>query len=592
MKFKDIPIQRKLMSAIMLTCTVVLVFICTAYILLEYTSSKNILTNKVSTLGNVVASNSSAALAFDSEADAIEILHALKGDKSIVAAALYDKEGNLFARYPQNISPQALPERPGAVGYEFQGDHLQGFEPVLQANDHLGTLFIRSNMNSVYAQMKRFILIALLLIAGSLGVAYLLSIFLQKSISQPILALENTAKVISGTRDYTIRAVKSGDDEIGSLTDNFNNMLVQIEYQNSMLSEREEHLRLAVQAAELGTFDMNINTGAITWDQRCKELLGLYKDASDAANQHQFDGATENDQGRISKILHNVLETQEADGNYDAVYRVTGFNNKVRWVRVKGKMFFNEANKPVRFLGAVLDFTNQKQEELRKNDFIAIISHELKTPLTTIKSYIQILLAKARKEEDAFELNALGRADAQTVKIASMINDFLNLARIEEGKLRINKEVFCLNTFLEDTIAEAAFLTSNHDLKVINCQGLNVYADKDKIAQVLINLISNATKYSPPGSTILIGCEKVNGSVRIYVSDNGIGINREHQKKLFNRFYRVENEKSKTVSGFGIGLYLVSEILRYHDSNILVESEEGNGSTFSFNLESVEGQPA
>jgi signal transduction histidine kinase len=369
-------------------------------------------------------------------------------------------------------------------------------------------------------------------------------------------------------------------------------MLTQIEYQNSLLSEREEHLRLAVQAAELGTFDMNILTGNITWDQRCKELLGLYKDAADATNQHHFDGATENDQGRIRKILHNVLEIHEADGNYDAVYRVTGFNNKVRWVRVKGKMFFDEAHKPVRFLGAVLDFTNQKQEELRKNDFIAIISHELKTPLTSIKSYIQILLSKARKEEDAFEVNALSRAEAQTVKIATMINDFLNLARIEEGKLRINKEVFCLNSFLEDIIAEAAFLTSNHHLDIVNCQGLYVHADKDKIAQVLINLISNATKYSPPGSTISIGCEKINGSVRIYVSDKGIGINPEHQKKLFNRFYRVENEKSKTVSGFGIGLYLVSEILRYHDSNIRVDSLEGNGSTFSFNLESVEGQPA
>jgi signal transduction histidine kinase len=242
---------------------------------------------------------------------------------------------------------------------------------------------------------------------------------------------------------------------------------------------------------------------------------------------------------------------------------------------------------PVRFLGAVLDITGMKQEELRKNDFIAIISHELKTPLTAIKSYIQILLGKAKKDGDIFETNALVRAEAQTIKITSMINDFLNLARIEEGKLRITKEVFSLDNWLEDILSEAAFLTSNHQLKIVPCKGVEVYADKDKICQVLINLISNATKYSHPGTPVDIGCEKVNGGVRFYVRDQGIGINPEHVDKLFNRFYRVENEQMKTVSGFGIGLYLVSEILRYHNSRLDVESQEGRGSTFSFILDAV-----
>ncbi len=708
------------MSVILLTCTVVLVLICSAYIVLEYSSSKDILRNKVSTLGAVVASNSSAALAFDSEDDAAEILSALHGDPHIEAAALYDRDGNLFATYPENIQRNLVPAHPEPPGYEFQNDHLVGFEPVVQATERLGTLYISSDLQAVHTQLNRFILIAFLLILGSLAIAYILSHQLQKSISQPILALENTAKFISGTQDYSIRAHKAGKDEIGSLTDNFNDMLEQIQFQNQeiiksreqssklaaivessgdaiiangldqkitswndsatamlgysagemigesvmkliparyrkleeqfrevlkrgeriepveiqmitrdqqlldisltispvkdaggnivgisqiarnisvqktnerLLADQEEHLRLAVQAAELGTFDMNMKTGHINWDPRCKELLGVYKDASDASGKQAFDGANDNDAGRIGKILHHVAATPRSDGNYSADYRITGFNNKVRWVRVKGKMFFDEGL-PVRFLGAVLDTTSMKQEELRKNDFIAIISHELKTPLTSIKSYIQILLGKAKKEGNTFEMNALARAEAQTVKITSMINDFLNLARIEEGKLRITKEVFSLENWMEDIVSEAVFLTSNHELNIRPCQGLQVYADKDKISQVLINLISNATKYSHPGTTIEVGCRRVNSSVRIYVADQGIGINPEHQEKLFNRFYRVENDQMKTVSGFGIGLYLVSEILRYHDSRISVESEEGKGSTFSFQLEAVESRPA
>lgn len=588
MNIKDVPIQRKLMSVILLTCSIVLFFICSAYIIFEYYSFKKILKNNVSTLGVVIASNSSAALAFESPEDATEILAALKGNQHIVAACLYDKGNNIFARYISGNSSASLPAKPLSKGYFFESGRLVGFEPVIQANERLGTLFIQSDLKAMYAQLRHFILIAVLLILGSLVVAYLLSNLLQKSISQPILALEQTAKVISGSRDYSIRAVKAGEDEIGSLTNTFNEMLAQIEFQNLEIINREEHLRQATEAAELGTFDMNIKTGTVNWDSRSKELLGIYKEAIDEEGKCILDGVQHDDKSRIRKILNNVLNTGKSDGNYDAAYQTTGFNNKVRWIRVKGKVFFNEHSQPVRFLGAVLDVTSQKEEQLRKNDFIAIISHELKTPLTSIKSYVQILLAKAKKDGDGFETNALSRAEAHTTKMTSMIKDFLSLARIEEGKLRIKKAEFSLYAFFEDIMAEAAFLTSSHTIKIPGCDEIRVYADKDKIAQVLVNLISNAVKYSASGSTITISCVKSYGKVTIYVKDEGIGINTEDQKKLFNRFHRVENEKMKTVSGFGIGLYLVSEILRYHDSKILVDSEEGLGSTFFFSLDTVE----
>ncbi|HEY0667301.1 MAG TPA: ATP-binding protein, partial [Sphingobacteriaceae bacterium] len=542
----------------------------------------------VSTLGVIVAANSSAALAFDSADDADEILRALKGNKHIVTACLYNKEGKLFASYIAKDSQVSLPEKPLRSGYYFEDGYLKGFEPVVQSNERLGTLYIQSDLKAMYAQLQHFIMIAFLLIVSLLVVAYLLSDELQKSISQPILSLQKTAWNISASQDYSIRAVKSGEDEIGSLTDTFNEMLGQIETQSQLIINREEHLRLATQAAELGTFDMNIKNGHVTWDSRCKQLVGIYKEASDESGEHIIDGVHDKDSDRIRKLLIKVLDREATDDNYDMEFRITGFNNKERWVRVKGKVFVDAYGKPVRFLGAVLDITNQKQEELRKNDFIAIISHELKTPLTTIKSYVQILLEKAKKDQDNFELNALGRAEAQTTRMTAMIKGFLSLARIEEGKLRIDKSKFSLNTFFEDIIAEAAFLTASHTIQIQSCEDIMVYADRDKISQVLINLLSNAIKYSSPGSTIIISCVKGKGEVTIYVKDDGIGINPEDQKHLFNRFYRIENEKMNTVSGFGIGLYLVSEILRYHGSKIQVTSEEGQGSTFYFSLETME----
>lgn len=230
------------------------------------------------------------------------------------------------------------------------------------------------------------------------------------------------------------------------------------------------------------------------------------------------------------------------------------------------------------------DITSKKQEEVRKNDFIAIVSHELKTPLTSVKSYLQVLLAKAKKEGGDFTINALTRAEAQTNKMTYMINDFLNLARLEEGKIPLNKEPFELHPLMEDLATDAQFLAAGNTIKLKDCEKIIVNADRDKISQVMINLLNNAIKYSRKGSTVTIGCKKHNGSVRVYVSDEGVGISQSDQKRLFERFYRVENEKMKTISGFGIGLYLVAEILKYHDSKIEVESEEGKGSTFWFEL--------
>jgi two-component system sensor histidine kinase VicK len=228
------------------------------------------------------------------------------------------------------------------------------------------------------------------------------------------------------------------------------------------------------------------------------------------------------------------------------------------------------------------DITEKKQEELRKNDFIAMVSHELKTPLTSIRTYIQVLLAKSKNEGDAFKTNALTRADAQAKKMTSMIHDFLSLARLEEGKIRITKEEFELHDLIEEIASDAQFLTSTHNVKLVDCKDIRINADRDKIGQVLINLLSNAIKYSPKGGTITMGCSKSDNDLKIYVSDQGIGISTADQKRLFDKFYRVKDEKIKTISGFGIGLYLVAEILRYHGTEIKVDSTEGVGSTFYF----------
>jgi PAS domain S-box-containing protein len=230
------------------------------------------------------------------------------------------------------------------------------------------------------------------------------------------------------------------------------------------------------------------------------------------------------------------------------------------------------------------DITEKKQEEQRKNDFVAMVSHELKTPLTAVSSYAQLLI-KNSKEEDNFSFQALKRVHAQVKKMTLMIHDFLNLARLEDGKIQINKGSFTLRPLIEEIAEDAQLLSIKHTVTLVDCGTVAVNADREKIGQVLTNLVSNAIKYSPDGGMTTIGCRTQSGKVTIFVSDEGIGISDADQKKLFERFYRVNNDKIKAIAGFGIGLYLASEILRQHDSQIKVESQVNVGSTFQFDLD-------
>jgi signal transduction histidine kinase len=246
MLFKDIPIQRKLITVILLTSGAVLLLTCVSFFAYEFHSFRQTTVRQLSTLGAIVADNSTAALAFDSREDAAEILAALKADPHIVAACIYDREGNIFSRYPSNLTAKDLPVKPQSDDYHFTASHLEGFQPIIQGSRNLGTLYLRSDLKAMYERFQLYGIIAVLVIALSFLLAYVLSKVLQKGISKPILALAETAKAISNDRNYSVRVPKAGKDEIGTLTDAFNQMLIEIEEQNHSLSGFNQKLEQKV----------------------------------------------------------------------------------------------------------------------------------------------------------------------------------------------------------------------------------------------------------------------------------------------------------------------------------------------------------
>jgi two-component system sensor histidine kinase VicK len=230
------------------------------------------------------------------------------------------------------------------------------------------------------------------------------------------------------------------------------------------------------------------------------------------------------------------------------------------------------------------DITDKKQEEQRKNDFIAIVSHELKTPLTSMRSYVQIALKKAIERADAFTEKVLARAESQTHKMASLIQDFLDLSRLEEAKMTLHVSKFSMPELIEEVLSDTLVLSASHYIEYEPCPEIEVNADREKLGQVMINLLGNAIKYSPEGTIIKIRCELEKEKIQFSVTDQGHGIAKADQARLFERFYRVNDQSQYHVAGFGIGLYLVSEILKLHGGVAGVQSEVGKGSTFSFVL--------
>ncbi len=230
------------------------------------------------------------------------------------------------------------------------------------------------------------------------------------------------------------------------------------------------------------------------------------------------------------------------------------------------------------------DISEKKQDEQRKSDFIGMVSHELKTPLTSLMALIQVTNIKLKGSEDSFLAGAMEKAEIQARRMSSMINGFLNVSRLESGKIAIDKELFDLDELITEVVEEYELTVSSHIIHIDICDHVQVNADREKIGSVISNLLSNAVKYSPKNKDIELRCALVNGFAEVSVKDQGMGIKEQDLPKIFDRYYRVETSHTRHISGFGIGLYLSAEIIRRHDGQIWAESESGTGSVFHFSL--------
>jgi len=280
-------------------------------------------------------------------------------------------------------------------------------------------------------------------------------------------------------------------------------------------------------------------------------------------------------------IYHSLQSGKVIVGKEFSLLRNDG---KTIHIQVSSTPIRNKEGRMIAAASITADMTAQKEIERRKDDFVNMASHELKTPITSMKLYMDTLMNRIKKLDDERSVKILENVKGQTNRLQKLVNDLLDVSRLQTGKMSFSKEVFRLDELVAETVETLTDFARGQPVEVTRSSPVLVNADRFRIYQVVTNLVTNALKYSPGGKGVKIRIYRHDGKATVSVQDFGIGIAKDQQKKIFERLYQVTDDHEKTFPGFGMGLYISKEIIKRHKGSIWVESEKGKGSTFYFTL--------
>lgn len=351
---------------------------------------------------------------------------------------------------------------------------------------------------------------------------------------------------------------------------------------DAALRQSEEKFRALVSQSSVGIYQADLDQMVTFVNDALCAILGLSK--KEIVGHSAWLHCAEEDIETERKLFERFKETSES---FESEKRIKTKDGSDKWVKKCISPIYSIEGKLESSMGVVIDVTDQKQIDRHKDEFISIASHELKTPLTALKAYGEILEDKLMRNDGDDSLFLTKKINTQIERFGKLIAQLLDTGKITAGGLVLQKETFNLYDLIADVIEELQKLTTIHDLKLVSECSVLICAEEERIRQVLTNLISNAIKYSPAGGSIAIACEEDEKNVTVSVTDNGIGIPDEALSKVFDRFFRVQTKQNENIGGIGLGLYITSQIIRKHGGSISVRSNEGHGSVFSFSIPKV-----
>ncbi|WP_205513262.1 PAS domain-containing sensor histidine kinase [Longitalea arenae] len=345
-----------------------------------------------------------------------------------------------------------------------------------------------------------------------------------------------------------------------------------------MLSEQRKSL--AMKSAEMGEWEWERESDKIKLSDQVALLIGLpgrqLSVAPDALLEYIYPG----DEQLVQEQLQNAFNGLNIFNTECRIIRAD--NQQVKWVNIYGRVLSHTDNQATKMIGVIYDITPRKILEKQKDDFISLASHELKTPLTAIKTYSELLHENFETFNESENALLLGKLNGQVERLVKLIQNLLDSSNLSEGRMKLYSQTFDLNALVEEQLETLRSISPDHRL-IWNPGIISlVHADRERIAQVLTNFVSNAVKYSPNHTEIIISTEDKQDKAMLSVKDQGIGIPAEARQFIFDRYYRGEH--GPEAKGFGLGLYISAEIIKQHNGTIGVSSEPEQGSTFYFML--------
>lgn len=354
----------------------------------------------------------------------------------------------------------------------------------------------------------------------------------------------------------------------------------QVQDYNNIQNAKNE-LEFAVEAADLGTWDLNPINHKFIGNERLKKWFGL-ADHEEISLESAMAAVIEEDRERVAAAIARATE-KGSDGTYNIIYTIQDAGGVRRIVEATGRAKFDSDGNAYQFSGILQDVTEEYQLQMRKDEFISVASHELKTPITSLSASIQILQKLVKTDPSSQNVPVfVNKASNNLSKLTHLLDDLLNVTKIQQGQLALNINRFDLVELIRDCCEHINPL-HDYEFVFLGDEELMIYADYRRIDQVMINLIGNAIKYSPQKKRIEITIFHDDEMATVSIRDFGIGINPQKLPHLFDRYYRVD-AFGHQFSGLGLGLYISAEIINRHNGRIGVDSEVGTGSNFWFSI--------
>jgi len=604
--YQDLSIRQKLQGIVLVTSGIALIVASVIFTLVDRSNFLTAKAQDLSASARMVGSNSTAALSFGDSKSAQEVLSALQAKKNVIHASIYDKDGKVFAKYSRDAllgpfsPPPAQIRAPAIVGRS-----MVLFQPITLNGETIGTIFLEADLADLSSRTTRFVEIAFLVLIASLTVAFMLSSRLQHLISDPIRDLANTASSVAAHENYSVRAIKRGNDEIGLLFDQFNNMLGRIQLRDVALQEAHDSLekRVAERTAYLNALIENSPLAIMVLDSDHK--VQLCNPAFEALFQYSRQDVV----GKGITVLFADGDLSEAR----TIPHLTSEQTPVHLVTRRQRRDRTYVDVEVHTVGLIVrgevagslaiyqDISVRKraEEEMHrakeaaeaasraKSEFLANMSHEIRTPMNGIMGMTELVLDT---ELDGEQRNYLNLAKVSADSLLSLINDILDYSKIEAGKLEIDAIDFNLGDSLGDTMKTLSLRAHQKGLELAFEIQPEVpdalVGDPGRLRQIIVNLIGNAIKFTEQGEVVLhVETEsRTHDDIHLHftVADTGIGIPVEKQNLIFQAFQQADGSMTRKHGGTGLGLTISSRLLELMGGRIWVESELGQGSRFHF----------